>query len=227
MIIKFYFYFSEAAEEQYRIHSSQVPNLQNQQPNIQLGSGNRHFDPSKSETLRAIQEDEYNQQFGNGSRYVVTQQYSSQQYPSSQQYQTNQQYPSSGQQYVQSTQYYNEVPQQQQQYQTSQQYPSNQQYQTNQQYPSSGQQQYVQSTQYYNEVPQQQQQRQVWSGDAYERSERARSQTPNYRYYNQDNVRIPSSGPPQFTTDTPTTLVHSQIRYNSLPRSKRDDTYHK
>jgi hypothetical protein len=51
--------FSEAAEEQYQLHAQQLPpGQQNNAPPVQLGSGNRTFDPAKSQTLRAIHEEE-------------------------------------------------------------------------------------------------------------------------------------------------------------------------
>jgi alkaline phosphatase len=86
--------FSEAAEEQYRLQAEQVPHLQNTQSNMPLGSGHRQFDPSRSETLRAIQEDEYYQQ-------NPPQQYN-------QQFQTQQNYPAQNQQYL-SNQFYDKV----------------------------------------------------------------------------------------------------------------------
>jgi hypothetical protein len=74
----------------------------------------------------------------------------------------------------------------------------------------------------YHQYQQNQPQRQVW----HEEYERARSQTPNqYKYYYSDDVKIPYGQPPQYTTDTPAGVV--QIRYNSLPRPKKENTHHK
>ncbi|KAI6187534.1 ZASP domain-containing protein [Aphelenchoides besseyi] len=54
-------YSTEIAEEEYRLHASQFPGLDNGQAPGILGSGRRQFNPSQSETLRAIQEQNYNQ----------------------------------------------------------------------------------------------------------------------------------------------------------------------
>lgn len=51
--------FREAAEEQYRQQAAQVPQYANDQTApVPLGGGERHFDPTKSKTLKAIQEQE-------------------------------------------------------------------------------------------------------------------------------------------------------------------------
>lgn len=51
------FCFREAAEEQYRQQASQVPQYSTDSNiPIPLGGGERQFDPSKSEALKAIQE---------------------------------------------------------------------------------------------------------------------------------------------------------------------------
>uniref|UniRef100_A0A914CDR7 Zasp-like motif domain-containing protein n=1 Tax=Acrobeloides nanus TaxID=290746 RepID=A0A914CDR7_9BILA len=56
-------YSREAAEEQYIQQAQQVPNPVSTSP-IPLGGSNKHFDPSKSATLKAIQELEKGDTFG-------------------------------------------------------------------------------------------------------------------------------------------------------------------
>ena len=56
-------YSRETAEEQYRQQAASVPNASNAAP-IPLGSGEKQFDPSKSETLKAIIEQEKQDDFG-------------------------------------------------------------------------------------------------------------------------------------------------------------------
>ena len=56
-------YSRETAEEQYKQQAASVPNASNTAP-IPLGSGEKQFDPSKSETLKAILEQDKQDQFG-------------------------------------------------------------------------------------------------------------------------------------------------------------------
>uniref|UniRef100_A0A914PQR5 Zasp-like motif domain-containing protein n=1 Tax=Panagrolaimus davidi TaxID=227884 RepID=A0A914PQR5_9BILA len=56
-------YSSEAAEEQYRQQAASVPNVPTNAP-IPLGAGHRQFDPSKSEALKAIRDQDKGDNFG-------------------------------------------------------------------------------------------------------------------------------------------------------------------
>ncbi|KAE9553519.1 hypothetical protein FO519_003268 [Halicephalobus sp. NKZ332] len=56
-------YSREAAEEQYKQQSATVPNASNNAP-IPLGGNDRHFDPSKSAALKAILDQEKQDEFG-------------------------------------------------------------------------------------------------------------------------------------------------------------------
>uniref|UniRef100_A0A7E4VA61 ZM domain-containing protein n=1 Tax=Panagrellus redivivus TaxID=6233 RepID=A0A7E4VA61_PANRE len=57
-------YSRESAEEQYRQQAASVPNLPPTEAPSVLGGGNRRFDPTKSEALKAIQEQDKQDQFG-------------------------------------------------------------------------------------------------------------------------------------------------------------------